>query len=123
MRTTITAFVLLLAACQPHYDGLEVEYLSSSAELSPNGRIEIEEADAVIIQVTPKSDNPYEDYEAFDLVTLESFNHLILDIKPLADVDKFALIGAGVGTTTVKVSVDDREVDQIPAVVKKQEAP
>jgi hypothetical protein len=74
MRTTIITALLLLAACQPHYDGLEVRYLSSSGQLSENGRIEIEEGDAVIIEVTPKSDNPYEDYEAFDLVTLESFN-------------------------------------------------
>ncbi|HWB75856.1 MAG TPA: hypothetical protein VG755_12900 [Nannocystaceae bacterium] len=125
MRTPITILSLAaaLSACQPHYDGLEIQYLSSDGSVSKNGRIEIEHGDAVIIEVTPISDNPYEDYEAFDLVTLESFNTTVLEISPLADVDKFALIGKGVGETTVRILVNDREEDQVQAEVQPQEGP
>lgn len=123
MRTSFlfASLITVLSACQPHYDGLEIRYLDSDGSVSRNGRIEIEHGDAVIIEVTPKSDNPYEDYEAFDLVTLESFNSTVLEISPLADVDKFALIGQGVGETTVRILVNDHEEDQVQAEVKAQE--
>lgn len=125
MRASITIVTLLaaLSACQPHYDGLEIQYLSSDGSFSKSGRLEIEHGDAVIIEVTPLSDNPYEEYEDFDLVTLESFNQTVLVISPLADVDKFALIGKGIGETTVRILINDREEDQVQAEVKAQGGP
>lgn len=125
MRTPIIMLTLsaALSACQPHYDGLEIRYLDSSGNVSHDGRIEVEHGDAVIIEVTPISDNPYEDYEKFDLVELESFNQTVLEISPLADVDRFALVGKGVGETTVRISVNGHEEDEVQAQVKAQVGP
>ncbi len=127
MRTTITITAALalasLCACQPHYDGLQIRYLTSSGQLSEHGHLAIEEGDAVAIQVKPLSDNPYEDYEKFDLVELESFNDSVLRILPASDVDMFVLLGAGVGETSVRVSVNDHEEDVIGATVEAQVAP
>jgi hypothetical protein len=111
-----------LSACQPHYDGLEIRYLNGSGEFSADGLV-IAEGDAVEIEVKPLSDNPYEDYEKFDLVELEPFQVSVLKVAESIDVDVFVLIGQSAGKTSVRVSINDHEVDVIDATVEAQVAP
>ena len=80
----------------------------------------ITEGDVVIVQVQPLSDNPYEDYESFDLVTLEAFDESIMQVAPSIDVDKFAVLGGKVGKTSVRVKINGDEVDIIDAEVLAQ---
>lgn len=114
-------FALLLgaAACKPHYDGLELRYIVGQGDLSADG-LAITEGDVVIVQVQPLADNPYEDYESFDLVTLEAFDESIMQVAPSTDVDKFALLGGKVGKTSVRVKINGDEVDIIDAEVLAQ---
>lgn len=120
IRRCIAIGVLLSAsACQPHYDGLEIRYLTSSGDLSDDGLV-IAEGDAVAIQVKPLSDSPYEDYEKFDLVELEPFHESVIEIAESIDVDVFVAIGRMAGTSAVRVRINGDEVDIIDATVETQ---
>ncbi|MBL8945933.1 MAG: hypothetical protein JNK45_22405 [Myxococcales bacterium] len=112
---------LALAACQPHYDGLEIRYINGVGEFSADG-ITIKEGQALAVEVTPLSDNRYEDYEKFDLVELESFNPGILVVSPSTDVDRFVFIGVSTGKTAVDVTINGGDVDTIEATVEAQSA-
>lgn len=121
-RNLIPVLALLgVAACQPHYDGLEIRYLNGTGEFSGAG-IEIVEGQALAIEVTPLSDNPHEDYEDFDLVEMASFNPTILVVSPSTDVDRFVFIGVSVGKTAVDVKINGKDVDTIDATVEAQTA-
>ncbi len=118
---TIAPLVAALAAtaCQPHYAGFELRYVVGEGELE--GRhLEITEGQAVVVQIRPVSDNPYEDYESFDLVELESYQESILKVAPSTKADEFVLIGAQVGKTNLRVSVNGREEDTLEAAVLEQ---
>jgi hypothetical protein len=82
--------------------------------------LSVSEGRALVIQVEPISDNPHEDYENFDLVELVSFNPSVMLVAPSTDVDKFVLIGVGVGETSVEVSINDKDVDTLEARVDAQ---
>jgi hypothetical protein len=115
----LSGFGLVAAACQPHYDGLEIRYINGVGEFSADG-IRIDEGQALAIEVTPLSDNRYEDYEKFDLVELESFNPAVLVVAPSTDVDRFVFIGVSTGRTAVDVTINGGDVDTIEAVVEAQ---
>jgi hypothetical protein len=121
MRIHLAVLTTLLsaAACQPHYDGLEIRYITSNGDFSDEGLV-IAEGDAVAIQVKPLSDNPYEDYEKFDLVELEPFHESVIEIFESTDVDMFVAIGRQPGTSAVRVRINDKEVDVIDATVEAQ---
>ncbi|MFO0632196.1 MAG: hypothetical protein U0168_05025 [Nannocystaceae bacterium] len=74
----------------------------------------------MVVQIRPVSDNPYEDYESFDLVELESYQESILKVAPSTKADEFVLIGAQVGKTNLRVSVNGREEDTLEAAVLEQ---
>lgn len=115
----LTVAWLGLAACQPHYDGLEIRYVNGTGEFDSNG-LEIREGQAIAIEVTPLSDNRYEDYEDFDIVELNSFNPNVLVTAPSTDINRFVLIGVAVGQTDVDVEINGRDVDTISAKVIAQ---
>jgi hypothetical protein len=119
MRFTVLSVLLSAAACQPHYDGLEIRYITSNGDFSDDGLV-IAEGDAVAFQVKPLSDSPYEDYEKFDLVELEPFHESVIEIFESTDVDLFVAIGRKVGNSAVRVRINDREVDIIDATVEAQ---
>lgn len=121
MRRTTSRLALLLGVaalggCKPHYDGLQIRFLFGEGQHA-HDRLEIVEGQAVIIEVTPVSDNPYEDYEEFDLVDLESFNEDTLFVAPAPEYDQFVLGGAGLGQTVIRVRVDGEQVDTLDAAV------
>lgn len=125
MNTARTCIALIgvvsgLAACQPHYDGLEIRYLNGVGEFDETG-ITIEEGQALAIEVTPLSDNRYEDYEKFDIVELEALNPSVLVVSPSTDVDRFVFIGVSTGKTAVDVSINGDDVDTLEATVRPQE--
>lgn len=111
-----------LTACQPRYDGVQIRFLLGEGEHA-QGRLEIEEGTAVLIEVQPLSSNPYEDYEEFDLVELESFNENVLFIAPATELDRFVLAGSGLGETVVRISVNGTQEDELTATVTEQWSP
>jgi hypothetical protein len=124
MRTFIAMLLFgsLAAGCQPHYDGLRIRWLNGTGEFSAEG-LEIVEGQALAVQVTALSDNPYEDYEEFDLIEMHSFNEQIVLVAPADDVDRFVFVGADVGTSAVEVRINGKDVDTITAIVSPQVAP
>ncbi|MCA9711987.1 MAG: hypothetical protein KDK70_39490 [Myxococcales bacterium] len=118
----LLAGAALLAGCKPTYDGVQIRFLFGEGQRAPD-RIEIPEGQAVLIEVRPLSSNPYEDYEAFDLVDLRSFNENTLFVAPTPKTDQFVLAGAGLGTTVLRVLVNDEEVDTLDAAVVEQVSP
>ena len=124
MRRTLHAALLLAglaaAGCQPHYDGLRIRYLNGFGEFDASG-LDIVEGQALAIEVEPISDNPYEDYEDFDIVELDSFNEQIVLVAPADTVNRFVVVGAQVGTSAVDVSINGDDVDTITVNVAPQE--
>lgn len=112
----------LSAGCKPHYDGLQIRFLFGEGQHA-HDRIEVVEGQAVVIEVQPVSDNPYEGYEAFDLVELESFNESTLFVAPATEYDQFVLGGAGQGETVIRVRVNGEQVDTLDAAVVERLIP
>lgn len=112
----------LLGGCKPTYDGVQIRFLFDKGQRAP-GRIEVAEGQADIIEVRPISSNPYEDYEEFDLVDLESFNENTLFVAPAPENNQFVLGGAGVGTTVLRIMINGDEVDTLDATVVEQVSP
>ena len=106
----------LLGGCKPHYDGLQIRFLFGEGRHA-HDRIEILEGQAVVIEVQPVSDNPYEDYESFDLVELEAFNEHTLFVAPAPELDQFVLGGAALGETVLRVRVNGEQEDTLDAAV------
>jgi hypothetical protein len=111
-----------LGGCKPHYDGIQIRFLFGEGQHA-HDRIEVIEGQAVVVQVEPLSDNPYEDYEPFDLVELESFNESYLLIAPATALDQFVLAGAGLGETTIRVRVNGQQEDILDAAVVERLLP
>lgn len=111
-----------LAGCKPHYDGLQIRFLFGEGQHA-HDRIEVVEGQAVLIEVAPVSDNPYEDYEAFDLVELEAFNEDTLFVAPAPELDQFVLAGAGLGQTVIRVRVNGTQQDTLDAAVVERLLP
>ena len=111
-----------LGGCKPHYDGLQIRFLFGEGRHA-HDRIEVVEGQAVVVEVEPLSDNPYEDYEAFDLVELESFNEDTLLVAPATEYDQFVLAGAGLGETVIRVRVNGEQVDALDAAVVERLIP
>jgi hypothetical protein len=111
-----------LGGCKPHYDGLQIRFLFGEGRHA-HDRIEIVEGQAVVIEVQPVSDNPYEDYEAFDLVDLESFNEDTLLVAPATEYDQFVLAGAALGETVIRVKVNGEQEDTLDAAVVERLIP
>ncbi|MCX4239686.1 hypothetical protein [Paraliomyxa miuraensis] len=114
--------LLLGSACKPHYDGVQIRFLFGDGQHA-HDRLEVVEGQATIIEVRPISDNPYEDYESFDLVDLESYNERIMFVAPAPELDQFVLAGAGLGQTVIRVLVNGREEDTLDATVVEQVTP
>ena len=124
--STSTRFLLALgifaAGCQPHYDGLRIRKLNGTGRFSAEG-LEIVEGQALAVEVTALSDNPYEDYEEFDIIEMRSFNEHIVLVAPADDIDRFVFVGAAVGESAVEVVINGENVDTITAIVSPQGAP
>lgn len=113
---------LLASGCKPRYDGVQIRFLFGEGQHA-HDRLEIVEGQATIIEVRPVSSNPYEDYESFDLVELESFNERIMFVAPAPDLDQFVLAGAGLGQTVIRVLVNGEQEDTLDAAVVEQLRP
>ncbi len=112
----------LLGGCKPSYDGVQVRFLFGEGQRA-HDRIEVIEGQAVVIEVTPLSKNPYEDYEEFDLVDLEAFNENTLFVAPAPEKDQFVLAGAGLGNTVIRVMVNGVEEGNLDAAVVERLTP
>ena len=110
----------LATGCQPNYDGLKMKIVVGDGE-ALGSKITVEQGEAVLLKVRPESSNPFEDYEKFNLVELESFNDNIAAVFPGDDVDRFVVTGTGLGRTSIEVIVDGHSEDIIEAEVVAQE--
>jgi hypothetical protein len=113
---------VLLGGCKPHYDGLQIRFLFGEGQHA-HDRIEVVEGQAVLVEVEPLSDNPYEDYENFDLVELEAFNESTLFVAPAPEPDQFVLAGAALGETVIRVRVNGKHEDTLDAAVVERVIP
>jgi hypothetical protein len=112
--------LVALVGCKPEYDGLRMRVLVGDGE-ARGDTITLEQGEAVAIAVRPQSSNPFEDYEKFNLVELQSYNETIVRVFPADDVDRFVVTGAGLGRASIEVRVDGRVEDIIEAEVFVQE--
>lgn len=112
----------LLGGCKPSYDGLQIRFLFGEGRHA-HDRIEVIEGQAVVIEVEPLSNNPYEDYENFDLVELEAFNEDILFVAPAPELDQFVLAGAAQGETVIRVRINGEQEDTLDAAVVERLIP
>ena len=119
---TFAAVAAALVGCQPRYDGLRIRILNGGGDVV-GSEIEVVEGQALVIEVRPESSNPFEDYEDFNLVRLEALNESILFAAPADEVDRFVLVGARPGWTSVDVLIDGRHEDTLRVEVVRQEAP
>jgi hypothetical protein len=119
-RLALPALLAVAAGCQPQYDGLRMRVIVGDGDALGN-QITVEQGKAMVLEVRPESANPFEDYEKFNLVELESYNEEIVRIFPADDVDRFVILGAGLGRASVEISVDGISEDIIDAEVIEQE--
>jgi hypothetical protein len=117
---TLLSVLCGVAACQPRYDGLRLRLLTGQGQISGD-EIELVEGQAITIEVEPISSNPFEDYEKFNLVRLRSVDQTVVLAAPADDVDRFVLVGRGIGTTAIDVEIDGRHVDVLTGRVQPQE--
>jgi hypothetical protein len=120
MRAILAVIAIAAGGCQPHYEGAVIRYLSGAGDVRGH-ELEVVEAQAMVISVRPRSDNPFEEYEKFDLVDLRSANETIMLVAPADDVNKFVVVGAGLGEASIELLVNDREEDILNGTVVAQE--
>jgi hypothetical protein len=118
-RRLMTAAGLVLAACQPRYEELEIEVAGSAQVHVRTDEIRIPEGMVAAIRVKPVASGRRE-YEAFHLVEMTSRDETVLMVREGPELDMFVLVGVSVGETTVDVSIRNRDVDEIPSMVIAQ---
>jgi hypothetical protein len=126
MRTFARALgcLLLMAgatACQPKYDGLGIEPVSTpptSAKVRPH-LFELPVGVAVVISVRPRSSG-FEHYDSNTRVELVSLDRNIFDVRRRENEREFVLIGVAPGETCVEVRIDRTPEECIDAVVRAQ---
>jgi hypothetical protein len=114
MRRVVVAFAVLVAGCQPHYDGVKIREHNGSGEVRGSS-IEVIEGQALVISIRPASSNPFEDYEAFNIVRLEALDENIVLAAPADEIDRFVIVGVGIGRTTIDLTIDGRLEDTLDA--------
>ncbi len=122
MTRPLLPLALLLAACGPRYDGVDIDLHSEPpvpVRVSDND-FELPAGIAVVIEVKPLSSNQFDYYES-DQLDLRSDNRQVLRVEPTGDSRRFVLIGVAPGQTCVQVEVDYRDRACIPAVVTAPE--
>ena len=109
---------LLLAACGPRYDGIELElYSAPPVPVRVHAtEIELSVGIAAAIDVRPLSSNQFDYYES-DQLDLRSQDRDILRVEPTESPRRFVLIGVAPGETCVDIEVDYDERGCIPATV------
>ncbi len=123
MKKLGAALLLLAAGCQPHYDGVRIRAHNGAGEVRGND-IEVVEGQALVISIRPKSSNPFEDYETFNIVRLEALDETVVLAAPADEIDRFVIVGVGVGFTTIDLTIDHRLEDTLEAeVVPQPEVP
>jgi hypothetical protein len=123
MRHKTLGLVLLLAmaACQPNYNGLAIEPVSTpptSVTVRPH-LFELPVGVAVAISVKPRSSSQ-EPYHSSARVELVSLDRNVFDVKRRDDPREFVLIGVAPGETCVEVRIDGVAEECIDAVVRPQ---
>ena len=109
---------LLLAACGPRYDGIELElYSAPPVPVRVHAtEIELSVGIAAAIDVRPLSSNQFDYYDS-DQLDLRSQDRAVLRVEPTGNPRRFVLIGVAPGETCVDIEVDHDERGCIPATV------
>jgi hypothetical protein len=108
------AATLLVAGCQPTYDGVRIRVHNDSGDVRGTD-IEVIEAQALVISVQPQSSNRFEDYAVFNIVRLEALDETVVLAAPADEIDRFVIVGVGVGRTTIDLTIDGRLEDTLDA--------
>jgi hypothetical protein len=119
MKRLAIGALLLAAGCQPHYDGVRIRTHNGSG--GANGTsVTVDEGTALVISIEPDSSNPFEDYEVFNIVRLEALDENVVLAAPADEIDRFVLVGVGVGRTTIDLTIDHELVETLDAEVEPQ---
>lgn len=120
MKRLAWALMFACAGCQPHYNGLDLRVLTGTGSID-GGEIHLVEGQTLAIAAEPISGNPYEDYEAFNIVELEAIDQTTVLAAPSDGPHRFVLVGVRPGTTAIDVVIDDVVSDHLSATVASQE--
>jgi hypothetical protein len=107
-----------LGCTSPEYGGMTFQQYTDpplDVSVTPD-RIELPEGVAFLVKALPVSKNEH-DYTARDDMALTSANASILGVHEADRITKVVLVGVGVGTTCMRVEVNDREEECIPVEV------
>lgn len=119
MNRYLSPLLLLLPACHPAYDHLELD-LHSSPPVPvrvEDGDVELPVGVAIVIDVKPISANNYEYFDE-DEVDLDAEDRKILRVDPTGDPRRFVLTGVSVGETCIRIEVQGEREDCVPASVQ-----
>ena len=121
-RAIASVLLLSLAACQPKYDGLIIEPVSTpptSVTVRPF-LFELPVGVAVVISVRPRSSG-FEHYDSNTRVELVSLDRSVFNVQRREKDREFVLVGVSPGETCVEVRVDGVPQECIEAVVRAQD--
>lgn len=119
MNRLLPLFALLAAAaCQPHYDGIELTLTSTPpVPVRVSGEeIELPFGIAVAVDVEPQSSARFNYYED-DPLELRSQDRDILRVERTEDPRIFVFVGVSPGETCVDIEVVHEDHGCIPATV------
>mgnify|MGYP000614946603 CR=1 FL=1 len=110
---------LLLPACHPAYDHLEIDLVSAPPVpvRVESDEIELPVGVAIVVDVEPKSANDYE-YFKDDEVELDPQDRQVLRVDPTADPRRFVITGVKVGQTCIDIEVLGEREQCVPATVQ-----
>lgn len=118
MKRLACLALCLLAGCQPRYETLEFELLTSPpVPVRVSGaEIELPVGLAVAVRVAPQSGNGPQ-YTDDDLVVLRSRDRAVALSEPAGADREFVLVGVAEGETCIAVEINHDEADCIPTRV------
>ncbi len=117
-RTLLATMSMLLTACGPRYDGIELElYSAPPVPVRINAHeVELESGLAVAVTVTPLSSTEF-DYYDDDQLALRSRDRGVLRVEPTEHPRRFVLVAVSPGDTCIDIEVDHDDRGCIPARV------
>lgn len=123
MRTSLVAALaaLLLTACGPEFDGLQIAEVSSPPESASilSNAIAISTGTSVRAVIIPVDEDGLRYTEEGELA-LGTTAPNIFDVRPMQESDAWLLIGGLPGSAEMLVSLGGTLVDRIPVTVVAQ---
>ena len=118
VRVTVLCGLALLMGCQPEFESVTFDPLSTPPvpTVVRSYEIEVPVGIAVAVEARPRSSNAT-DYDSSDSFALISEDKSVLEVKPTPRRDEWVFVGVAAGSTCVQVRINGDTEDCIPATV------